>query len=311
MGWVTDINHAGYLPDPSEERAAWLAWRRQGIGASDVAAIIGISPWSTPFNVWADKMGALEDEQSEAMAWGLRLENLILDAYEEEHEVDVVNRQARVSRGGDGERWMRATIDGDAGDRLVEAKADSSFGWDDVPLHYQAQAQWQMLVTGHTRVDFAVLHQGRRFAVYTVEADPEAQEAIFKACERFWFDHVVAQVAPPVHADDVRTVAAVWPDHVEAEVEVDADVVRRLAEVKAEIRALEHSRDALQAQLQAQLGESAVGTVAGEKWCTWKTQTATRIDTTRLKAERPDVAEEYAVESTSRVLRISIPKEST
>ena len=44
------------------DRAEWLAWRRSGIGASDVAGILGISPWASPFTVWADKLGLLPDE---------------------------------------------------------------------------------------------------------------------------------------------------------------------------------------------------------------------------------------------------------
>jgi predicted phage-related endonuclease len=37
-------------------RADWLEWRRGGIGGSDVAAILGVSPWRTEFDVWASKV---------------------------------------------------------------------------------------------------------------------------------------------------------------------------------------------------------------------------------------------------------------
>lgn len=38
-----------------DDRAEWLEWRRNGIGATDVAGILGVSPWASPWSVWADK----------------------------------------------------------------------------------------------------------------------------------------------------------------------------------------------------------------------------------------------------------------
>mgnify|MGYP000308297088 CR=1 FL=1 len=49
----------------TEARADWKLWRRGGLGASDLPAILGISPWASPFSVWADKCGLLPDEDDE------------------------------------------------------------------------------------------------------------------------------------------------------------------------------------------------------------------------------------------------------
>ena len=56
------------------ERAAWLAERRSGIGGSDIAAILGLSPWKTAVDVWLDKTGQREDDtvgDAEAVRWGV------------------------------------------------------------------------------------------------------------------------------------------------------------------------------------------------------------------------------------------------
>ena len=56
-------------------REQWLEARRKGIGGSDAAAILGMSHYSTPYSVFAEKMGALpEKEDSEAMRQGRDLE---------------------------------------------------------------------------------------------------------------------------------------------------------------------------------------------------------------------------------------------
>ena len=57
------------------DRDEWLAWRRGGIGASDIAGILGISPWASPYSVWANKVGLVADEEStEQMEMGLDME---------------------------------------------------------------------------------------------------------------------------------------------------------------------------------------------------------------------------------------------
>ena len=65
----------------NEERTAWLNERRKGIGGSDVAAIIGLSPWTTPLDIYEQKLGiALPSEETEAMYWGTALEPAIRQA---------------------------------------------------------------------------------------------------------------------------------------------------------------------------------------------------------------------------------------
>ena len=65
-----------------DTRAEWLRWRRSGIGASDIAALLGISPWASPFSVWADKLGLLPDEElddDDVREFGRRLDALALE----------------------------------------------------------------------------------------------------------------------------------------------------------------------------------------------------------------------------------------
>ena len=54
----------------------WLNWRKKGLGGSDIAAILGISKWSSAIDIWLQKTNQKFDEtiENEAMTWGKILE---------------------------------------------------------------------------------------------------------------------------------------------------------------------------------------------------------------------------------------------
>ena len=66
------IGHAKAVADTAGmPRAEWLELRRRGIGGSDAAAVCGLDPWRSPFEVWLDKTGLFVDETAgEAVRWG-------------------------------------------------------------------------------------------------------------------------------------------------------------------------------------------------------------------------------------------------
>lgn len=65
-------------------RAEWLEVRRESIGGSDASTIVGLSKWSSPMSVWADKLGMLEEKpETEAMRMGRDLEGYVADRFTE------------------------------------------------------------------------------------------------------------------------------------------------------------------------------------------------------------------------------------
>lgn len=94
----------------NEQRSAWLKGRRTGIGGSDVAAILGLSPYKTPLDVWNDKLGLFEDhEQSEAAYWGTTLEDTVAKEFQKRtgYKVQRVDHQFRDPDNS----WMICNID--------------------------------------------------------------------------------------------------------------------------------------------------------------------------------------------------------
>lgn len=282
---MTDFFTGDYVP--TGDRADWLAKRRGGLGGSDIAQVVGISPYGSPYKVWADKTGRLalddQDARTEVMRWGQRLERTILDEWEERTGLHTIHRNGLFVSSE--YPWAMATVDGLAvespGSGLdgvlypVEVKYDTRMGgWDEVPAHYECQAQWQMVVTGMDRCELVVLHVNR-LATYTVMADARLQLALLEAGRSFWTDHVVADVPPAVSADDGDVLREVFPGAgSEVQIEADDDLVTTLAvlrTVKAQIKPLEEQRDLLEAKVKAAMGDAWAATDAGGRvLVTWK-----------------------------------------
>ena len=195
-------------------RESWLSARRSGIGGSDAAAIIGVSPWRTPLDVYLDKTGqGVEQADSDPMLWGRLLEPVVRQRY-----ADVTGREVLVPDVPNGIvvhpsiPYMLTTLDGyvdGAVRRVVEVKtARSGADWgepgsDEIPDYYLPQVQHYLAVTGFSVADIAVLIAGSDFRIYTVEANPEFQELLIAAESVFW-DHVQNGIPPaPVCAADV------------------------------------------------------------------------------------------------------------
>jgi hypothetical protein len=209
--------------------------RTQGIGASEVGAVLGLSRFTSPFTLWARKVGLEADDHAygPAAEWGLRLQDPILMAYSDRLGVPfgtVIRRNNTTRRLT---AWPRlfATPDAygmeptsmDGGLRrawCVDAKAPrSSEAWGDdgsdvVPPMYYAQAQAQCLVAGLPRCDLAVLFHGSDFRVYPILANPEHQAVMLQALKDWWAAYVDTNTAPPI-TDPLdstdATLAAIFP----------------------------------------------------------------------------------------------------
>lgn len=300
------------------DRAEWLAWRRSGIGASDVAGILGVSPWSSPWSVWADKLGLTPDAvDSDRMEFGRRAEGLLADYFASRTGLVVRGEQTRCTHPD--EPWMICTLDGYACDGqepvgLFEAKTTGDAPWDEVPVYYVAQAQWQMAVTGMDRVWFGVLHLafGRpAFRVYEVAADREDMAAMVAACRAFWCDHVAAQVAPAADGHDATgaAIAAAWADSdPDAVAEADADLeacVEHLRQLKADAKALDAAIAEAENTIKAAIGSAeALRALDGTDLATWRSQDRTAVDVAALRAAAPDLVAAHTTTTSSRVLRL-------
>lgn len=305
-----------------EERREWLERRRTGIGGSDVAGILGLSPWSSPWSIWADKVGLVEldDDPTEAQDFGKRAEDMLRRWFEDRTGFAVYGTQAEHT---DPDRpWMRVTLDGEVYPRwspvhldgrpavdmlgVVEYKATSEppSAWaDGPPIAYQCQAAWSMAITGARRVWFGVLHIafGRpAFRVYLYERDDDEIAYVIDRCDRFWHDQVLTGIPPVADGSRATTVALsdVYHDPTEASVEADEATVAAvdsLRLVSADLKVLEERETELKNRVRAALGDATVLTDGTDTkgrpvvLATWRTQNRVEpgLDLAALAATYP------------------------
>lgn len=292
--------------------------RRKFIGGSDAAAILGISPWRSPYQVWQDKTTPAMPEITDpgrlaVLNRGKRMEPYVLDLLQEETGLIVVRRNSRYI---DPELpFLACEVDGEseAGEN-IEIKTVSPFKakeWgeektDAIPVHYTAQAMHGLMITGRAVCIFGVLIGGDDFRVYRVERDDETIAALREKEIRFWREHVEALVPPPPasHAD----IAAMFQRDSGGVVAADNDTARAVFELralKAEAKEIASRTEAVELAIKKAMGEAAVLTVDDVKAATWKTQQARRFDQKAFQAAHPDLYDQFIKTTESRVFRLA------
>lgn len=305
-------------------REDWLAERRKGIGGSDAAAIMGMNPWRSPLAVYMDKLGlAPEIPDNEAVRQGNDLEDYVarrfVEAMEDSAQPVKIRRCNKILRHPVHD-WMLANIDRDVvgEDAGLECKTTSPynktpFDQGEVPATYYWQCQHYMAVTGASHWYLAILVHGKAFHIFDITRNDEHIERLIEAERAFWFDNVLAGI-PPLPSgtegdDDMVALlpASREPDEVADLQGMEADITL-MDVLKAEQDAIEQRIKAIKQRIVMTLDGAEAGRT--NRWeISYKPQTAERIDSKRLKAERPDIAAAYIKASTSRVMRIKPAKE--
>lgn len=200
------------IHEPNTE--PWYELRAGGLGGSEIAAVVGLSPYMSPFWLWHFKKGNIPGQKvNSAMDWGHRLEPVVREWFAERHEFDVVPTPGTYANA---ERpWQRCNPDGLIYDdeflpepiALYEGKtaryADDwgPSGSDQIPLKYACQIQHSLDVFGLPRAYLAVLIGGSDAREYVIEADPEDQRLLREAGERFW-QSLQTDDEPPIDCSD-------------------------------------------------------------------------------------------------------------
>ena len=143
-------------------REDWLQIRNRGLGSSDAAAAIGLSPYKSPMELWLEKTGRKTPEdlsQSEPVFWGTTLEPILAKVYSERTENKV--RRVNAVLQHPEHAFMLANLDRAIGsDGVLEIKTaghhSAPFWEDGVPEAYQCQVLHQLAVTGKGWADVAV-----------------------------------------------------------------------------------------------------------------------------------------------------------
>lgn len=166
----------------------WLAYRLAKRNASESAAVLGLSPWTTPYQLWLQKTGRHVQPVTHAMQRGTDLEPAARLAYEERTGLIM---QPLVLEAGE----YSASLDGMTleGDLVLEIKCPArgcrSNLWQDVgagsvPDHYMIQVQHQLMVSGAEQAHLWVF-DGERGMLHAIERGDAWMERIRQGWEAF------------------------------------------------------------------------------------------------------------------------------
>lgn len=211
-------NKAEYTPEKVVDisnlsREDWLEYRKKGIGGSDVAAIMGISPFATIRDLFYNKTGVQpviqEEEESNWVAKevGHRLENLVAEIFSKKTGLEVF--PVRVMFRHPLYPFMLADVDffvrmPDGTFAILECKTcnyNAKDKWADegIPAHYVLQVRHYLSVMNMQKAFIACLYGNNEneFVYRTIERDLIEEEDIIDQETYFWQEHVLKNVVPP------------------------------------------------------------------------------------------------------------------
>ena len=305
-----------YISTKGMSREEWLEKRRDGIGGSDAAAIMGKSQWASPLSVYLDKIGAAPDKpETEAMKQGTAFEEAVAQRFTEETGIKVKRCHKMFSHPE--YPWMRANIDrqlvGWDGFCGLECKTTSvynktDFAGSEIPPTYYWQCMHYMAVTGAQQWYLAVMVLSQSFHVFRIPRDDNAIAALIEREKAFWEQHVEKRIPPyptGTDADDEAITIINGGAVIDASISIDdiAGDLDALAFLEADLAEAQKKVDAAKQMIKMRMGNCTEGITRNWR-VTYREQTSNRIDSKRLQAEMPDIYSRYTKPSTSRVLRI-------
>ena len=317
-------------------REAWLAARREGIGGSEVGALVGVNEHETPFSVYNAKKAEEGKDLSgvAAVKWGHRFEDAVA-----QEAAEIIGLVSRFAGGlwADRERpHLRVTPDrfvtkprawkalgviecktaGDDDEWESGSITAGGQGTGRAPLSYQAQLQWQLGILGLRKGWLAcyISNQARDFYVVEVDFDPEWFGEMADEADRFWVTNILGD-EPPMH--DLRhpkteeLLKQLHPVVVKPSVDLPEDAAEWLADYQRAKVAAEKANadlDATKNFFRMWTGDAGAGYLGDHKIVSYPAVTTSRIDVEALKRDYPEVAAKVTERSTHRRLTIRVPK---
>ena len=298
-------------------REEWLRWRTKGIGGSDVSVIAGVNPFRSIFQLWLEKTGQVEPEETENdnTHFGNVLEPVVKREFSKRTGLKVRAKRALLQ--SEEYPFMLADLDGviyeNGKMNLFEAKTASAYKqeiWEKgIPEEYVLQVQHYMAVTGAEKTYLAALVGGNRFYWKVVRRDEQKIAEIIALEKAFWEENVLAGKEPVpdgsgATTDFLNEKYASSNGNTILLPEEALSLCRRYEELSGQLNELQDKKDAVSNQLKNFLKNNESG-VIGEYRVTWKQVTSTTFDKKRLEKENRALYEEYLTKRQYRRLTVA------
>lgn len=294
-------------------REEWLDIRKTGIGSSEVATIVGLNPWETPYQLWRIKLGIDPPKQeSFAMKAGHYLEDAVAHFWHDETGQDIIKSSATdwiirneerpyLQVSPDRTYWLEGLAHNKFNKGILECKTtQKSIDADDLPKHWFCQVQYQLGVAELQQGSLAWLSSGREFGYKDLSFVPDFYEWLVEEVDRFWKDNIEGKQEPA--AVSVQDVLLKYNRHTEGKVlEVGDEVFKDyqdLKDIRKQIDALEERKETLEGRIKLAFGDAEAISYGGDTIATWKApKESVKFDAKLYQKEHADLCLPYMVKS--------------
>lgn len=280
----------------------WLKVRNEGLGGSEVAAIMGYSKYNSAYSLWAEKTGQVEPEdlsENEYVYWGTKNEPNIADRFEE-----VTGKKVRRCGTLQDEEYPffhanvdRLVVGENAGLEIKTAGLTKSNEWrdDEVPDDYYCQCQWYMGISGAEKWYIAVLIGGNKMVWKEIARNDDTIKGLREAALNFWQNNVLGGVAPETDGNEgtTNTIKKLYQQAQELEVALPSKataLIARWDELKSTEAEIEQQLEEVKNALCLLLGPAKKGTI-NDRTVTWSNYAGKEtVSAKDLRAKYPDIA---------------------
>lgn len=320
----------------------WLEYRRLGIGGSDAAAVMGLSPFCTIRDLYYDKCGIQEIMDEEESNWvakkvGHRLEDLVAEIFSVKTGLRVypVRKMFRHTLFP----FMLADVDffidfGNGRTGILECKTtnyncQNKWANDSVPVNYEYQGRHYMAVMNLDEVYFACLYGNNEneFIIRHMERDLDIEEDLIAEEANFWNEYVQKKIEPPYIEKPDLVLESIRKHYGPAEKDSDTVILSpthlksvkkylsckgQKAEAEKEVKRLEEEMKKSYLDIVEELGPNCTGKISSgnkEYIISYNPMYRVSIDKKaleRLKIQRPDIYDDYVSVSESRRFSVKI-----
>ena len=285
--------------------------RSKYIGGSDIGAILGLSKFKSPLEVWMEKTGKEGNRKdSLPLRFGSFAESFVASEYSRATGYQLLHDESthihpQLS-------YMSAHIDrfvlGDGVDapptKILECKTANAFaksewgqvGSDEVPMSYLCQVIWYMGITGIDQADLAVLFGNSDFRIYAIERDKTLEELIIQKAIHFWNEYVLKDIPPPPSSEaDCQLLFSKGngTQRTEADQEI-YELTKQLHLLNQQMSQYEEEISAIKQRVMNTMGQAESLHYQGQLLATWKApKPSYRLDTKRIEQDHPDLYGQY------------------
>lgn len=298
-----------------EVNAQWLEARKNGLGGSDAAAVLGMSKYATPLTVWLEKTGRSDPpglSGNEKVYWGTVLEDVVAKEFAKRHP-DMRVRRLNAMLWSVEHPFMFASVDRVLADSngkrgILEIKtADKRLAedWEEgVPDYYVPQPTHYLAVTGFDFYAVAVLVGGNAYKDFVFERDEDDVAVLIEREESFWRGYVETDTPPAVVASaaDADALLEMHSEPDEEFVEMlDQDVpqIAELIEIGEKEKELKERKLLVSNELKRIIGDSKGIRTATAK-VSWPRFSKQVFDEKRFREEYPEIYSQFVTEKPSQ-----------